>query len=70
MRTDSISPQRAALLLLGLILSSAVWAQTLPNDSLSEVVVTAERFASTESKTPISMEVLSQSELATKGIGF
>lgn len=44
-------------------------AQSAPGDAtLTEVVVTAERFTSTESKTPISMEVLNQNDLATKGI--
>jgi iron complex outermembrane recepter protein len=38
------------------------------SDSLEEVIVTAERLSSTEGRTPISMEVLNQSQLTTKGI--
>jgi iron complex outermembrane recepter protein len=38
------------------------------SDTLQEVIVTAERLSAPESKTPISMEVLSQRELANKGI--
>lgn len=69
MRIDSASLWRLSVCcVLGLAASGTVGAQSPPNDSLSEVVVTAQRFASTESKTPISMEVLSQGELATKGI--
>ncbi len=69
MTTHWNSSQRiAALWMLGLAAGSAVWAQTTPNDSLPEVEVTAQRIVSTESKTPISMEVLNQNELATKGI--
>jgi iron complex outermembrane recepter protein len=37
-------------------------------DQLAEVIVTAQRVQSSESKTPISMEVFSQSELAAKGV--
>ena len=37
-------------------------------DDLQEIVVTAERVANTESKTPVSMEVIDQQELLRKGI--
>jgi iron complex outermembrane recepter protein len=37
-------------------------------DQLAEVVVTAQRVQTSESKTPVSMEVLRQSELAAKGV--
>src|SRR6202011_1258563 len=37
-------------------------------DQLAEVIVTAQRVQSSESKTPISMEVFGQSELAAKGV--
>ena len=56
-------------LALGLALPGVASAQaTLRIPRLKEVLVTAERVRTSEQKTPISMQVLSQSALLTKGI--
>jgi iron complex outermembrane recepter protein len=66
----SVNPMVLCALLVGSAVSSTgALAQSSTNDNtLAEVIVTAERISTRESKTPISMEVLGQNELASKGI--
>ena len=54
-----------------LLLSTIVGAadeSSRSEDKLEEIIVTATHIQTSESKTPISMEVLTQSELKVKGI--
>jgi iron complex outermembrane receptor protein len=56
----------AALFLFGL--ASGAWAQTATNDTLEEVIVTAERRVADVQKTAVSIAVISGDELLEKGI--
>ena len=59
----------ATPLVLGLLLPRLGLATPASNaTTLREVIVTAERVQTNEQKTPISMEVLSQTQLLTKGV--
>lgn len=66
------STKIAAWLAVGAALIHCVAASGAPavadQDQLAEVIVTAERVQTSESKTPISMEVFGQAELQAKGI--
>jgi len=63
---------RAALLTgavaLGYVSGAMAQTAAADTDQLAEVVVTAERVQTTESRTPVSMELLTQTDLARMGV--
>jgi len=67
---NSLRFMGAAVLAAGTIQGAAATAASTDTDreQLAEVIVTAQRVQSSESKTPVSMEVLRQDELTAKGI--